>query len=54
MWDIYIEDRGGSDRLVALSLAVYGVLFIVMAPIGGRLADRSGPVRLGLGAGEKK
>ena len=50
VWDIYIEDRGGSDRLVALSLAIYGTMFIVMAPIGGRLADRRGPVPIGLAA----
>ena len=50
VWDIYIEDRGGTDRLVALSLAVYGGMFIVMAPIGGRLADRRGPVPMGLTA----
>ncbi|MDH3705451.1 MAG: MFS transporter [Acidimicrobiia bacterium] len=50
VWDIYIEDRGGSDRLVALSLAVYGLMFIVMAPIGGRLADRRGAVPMGLAA----
>ncbi|MGI9600576.1 MAG: MFS transporter [Acidimicrobiales bacterium] len=48
VWDIYIEDRGGSDRLVALSLAMYGLMFVVMAPIGGRLADRRGPVPVGL------
>lgn len=50
VWDIYIEDRGGGDRLVALSLAFYGIVFASMAPIGGRLADRRGPVRMGLGA----
>ena len=46
LWDRFLTDRGAGDVMVGLSLAGYGVPFVVFAAYGGRLADRVGPLRL--------
>ena len=48
LWDRFLTDRGASDVVVGLSLACYGIPFIIFAAYGGRLADRHGPVRVAM------
>ena len=45
LWARYLEDRGASTLFVGVSLTLYTVPFVLLAPLGGRLADRIGPVR---------
>ena len=45
LWARYLEDRGASTLFVGISLTLYTVPFVLLAPLGGRLADRIGPVR---------
>ena len=48
VWDVYLSDLGASTRFVGWSLAAYGVPFVLIAPFGGRLADRLGGMRVAL------
>ncbi|MDQ1519790.1 MAG: hypothetical protein QOI55_863, partial [Actinomycetota bacterium] len=50
VWARYLLDRGASDLFVGLSVATFGVPFIVLATRGGALADRLGPARASAGA----
>ena len=45
LWSRYLEDRGASVLFTGLSLSAYGIPFVLLAALGGRLADRHGPVR---------
>jgi len=45
LWARYMEDRGAGPVFVGVTLAMYGVPFVLLASTGGRLADRFGPVR---------
>lgn len=40
IWAILMEDRGASTLFTGITLSLYGVPFILLAPFGGRLADR--------------
>ncbi len=46
LWARYLDDRGASTLFIGASLALYGVPYVLLAPAGGRLADRFGPVRV--------
>ncbi|MEM8705342.1 MAG: MFS transporter [Actinomycetota bacterium] len=45
IWAILMDDRGASTLFTGLTLSLYGVPFILLAPFGGKLADRHGPLR---------
>lgn len=45
IWAILMDDRGASTLFTGLTLSLYGVPFILLAPFGGRLTDRHGPIR---------
>ncbi len=45
LWARYLEDRGAGPVFVGVTLAMYGLPFVVLASTGGRVADRFGPVR---------
>jgi MFS family permease len=46
LWDRYMTDRGASNITIGLSFLMYGIPFALLAPRGGRLADRVGAVRV--------
>jgi MFS family permease len=47
LWSRLLTDRGAGSLLIGLSLSLYGIPFIILAPIGGRLASRRGPLMVG-------
>lgn len=48
LWDRYLTDRGASNFVVGLSFLIYGIPFIILARLGGRLADKWGALRTAL------
>ncbi len=44
LWSRLLTDRGASSLLIGLSLTLFGLPFIVLAPAGGRLAARTKPL----------
>ncbi|MEM9654050.1 MAG: MFS transporter [Actinomycetota bacterium] len=48
VWGKHISNLGGSTFVIALSVALYGLPYMIMAPIGGRLGDRLGPARVAI------
>ncbi|MEM7276400.1 MAG: MFS transporter [Actinomycetota bacterium] len=52
IWGKHLFNLGGSTFIVGLSVAAYGLPYVLVAPIGGRLGDRFGSARVALiGAG---
>lgn len=47
LWSRMLTDRGASALLIGLSLSFFGVPFVVLAPLGGKLAERRGPLLAG-------
>jgi MFS family permease len=50
LWARYLTDLGARPWLVGVSLACYSVPFMLLAGVGGRVADRVGPLRTSLRA----
>lgn len=50
IWAIFLQDLGASTTFIGISLVLYGLPFMIAAPIGGRLADRHGPMRVAIAA----
>lgn len=48
LWAQYLKDRGASTTFVGVSLACYTLPFVLLASVGGRVADRLGPRRCAL------
>jgi DHA1 family multidrug resistance protein-like MFS transporter len=48
LWDRYLTDRGASNFVVGLSFLLYGLPFILLSRVGGRLADKWGALRTAL------
>lgn len=46
VWGKHLFNLGGSTHIIALSVALYGLPYMIIAPLGGRLGDRIGPIRL--------
>jgi DHA1 family multidrug resistance protein-like MFS transporter len=44
LWSRLLTDRGADELLIGLSLSLFGLPFILLAPIGGRIAERRGPL----------
>jgi MFS family permease len=44
LWSRLMTDRGASGLFIGLSLSLFGVPFIALAPFGGRIAERRGPL----------
>jgi MFS family permease len=47
LWARFLEDRGATRLFVALSLTIFAAPISLLAPLGGRIADRYGPLRVG-------
>lgn len=45
LWPKFLADRGAGPFVVAVSLAIFTLPFMILAPIAGRLIDRIGPLR---------
>ncbi len=48
IWGKHISNLGGSSFIIALSVALYGLPYMVVAPLGGRIGDRVGSGRVAL------
>lgn len=48
VWAPLMDDLGASTLLIGLSLALYGIPFLIAAPIGGALGDRHGAERVSM------
>jgi MFS family permease len=47
LWARFLEDQGATRLFVAFSLTIFAAPIALLSPIGGRLADRFGPLRVG-------
>lgn len=47
LWARFLEDRGATRLFVAFSLTIFAAPIALLSPMGGRLADRFGPLRVG-------
>src|SRR5205807_2446820 len=45
VWAVLLRDRGAGTWLIGLTLSLFTVPMIFLAPIGGRVAQRRGPLR---------
>ncbi len=46
VWAILLRDHGASTWLIGLTLSLFTVPMIFLAPLGGRVAQRRGPMRV--------
>ena len=46
VWAVLLRDRGAETWLIGLTLSLFTVPMIFLAPIGGRVAQRRGPMRV--------
>jgi MFS family permease len=46
VWAVLLTDRGAETWLIAVTLSIIVMPIIIIAPIGGRLAYRHGPLRV--------
>jgi len=46
IWAVLLHDRGAETWLIGLTLSLFTVPMIFLAPIGGRTAQRRGPLRV--------
>lgn len=44
LWSRLLTDRGATTLLIGLSLALFGIPFVLLAPVGGRLSARRAPL----------
>ncbi|MGD9752222.1 MAG: MFS transporter [Acidimicrobiia bacterium] len=51
LWARYLTDLGASTRFIGVTLACFGVPMALVATFAGKLADRRGPLPIGLVAG---
>lgn len=47
LWARFLEDRGATTLFVAFSLTIFAAPIALLSPLGGRIADRYGPLRVG-------
>ena len=46
LWDLVHADLGTSDWMANLGISLFAIPLIILGPIGGKLAQRTGPFRL--------
>jgi MFS family permease len=44
LWSRLLTDRGASGLFIGVSLSLFGLPFVALAPLGGRIAERRGPL----------
>lgn len=44
LWSRLLTDRGAGTLMIGASLSVFGIPFVALAPFGGKLAERRGPL----------
>lgn len=44
-WALYLDDLGSPTWLIGVGISLFGLPLIFLAPFGGRLAQRIGPIR---------
>jgi MFS family permease len=44
LWSRLLTDRGASGLFIGVSLSLFGLPFILLAPFGGKIAERRGPL----------
>ncbi len=47
LWDVVHEDLGTADWMANLGITLFAIPLVVLGPIGGNLAQRIGPFRIG-------
>lgn len=45
-WALYLEDKGAPTWLIGVGISLFGLPLIFLAPFGGRIAQRRGPIRV--------
>jgi len=48
IWAVFLDDLGASQVFIGMTLTIFAVPIIVMAPTSGRIASRWGPMRVAL------
>ena len=48
IWAVFLDDLGASQVFIGVTLTIFAVPIILMAPAAGRLAARRGPMRVAL------
>lgn len=48
VWARYLTDMGANTAVIAITLALFALPLVALSPFGGRLADRSGPLKSGV------
>jgi MFS family permease len=48
LWGRFLADRGASNVMIAVGVTIFTAPLIILAPIGGRIADRYGPARVAI------
>jgi predicted MFS family arabinose efflux permease len=46
LWSVLLTDRGASRPVIGLGIALFGLPLIVLASVGGRMAQSQGPLRI--------
>jgi MFS family permease len=46
LWSVLLTDRGASRRVIGIGITLFGLPLIVLASVGGRIAQRQGPLRI--------
>jgi MFS family permease len=44
LWSRLLTDRGASSVFIGFSLSIFGLPFVLLAPFGGKIAERRGPL----------
>ena len=48
VWAVFLDDLGASTTVLGVGLLAYGIPYMIVSPIGGRLADKNGGFRTAL------
>jgi MFS family permease len=46
LWSVLLTDRGASRRVIGIGITLFGLPLIVLASVGGRIAQRQGPLKI--------